>query len=248
VQFVFFAFEPVEETFDAFVAFFFVAVEDGVALGDAQVAVGDVHRNGLGAGEFAHFDGELAIARFGPRLDGAIRERFAFVGDDAVEIEIDGVAETLAAGAGTVRIVERKKARLGFLVDGAAFLTFEALVEDHALGFLVRGIRDEFKDGFAAAFAVANLDGIHETRTNFRRESEAVDQNVNRLSEIHVEQIFGRGEFEYATGLVQAIEATLAQADQRFADGILRQPNRFAGARGVRSVGRVGGRGIGRKS
>ena len=240
VQFVFFALEPVEKTFDAFVAFFFVAVENGVALGDGQVAVGDVNGNPLGACEFAHFDGQLAVARLSPRFDRAIGERFAFVGDDAVEIEIDGVAETLAARAGAVRIVERKQARLRLLVDRAAFFAFEALVENHALRFFVWSIRNEFQDGFAAAFAVANFDGVHQARADFWRERETVDQHINRLGEIHVEQIFRRGEFENTAGLVEAIEAALAQADQRFADGVLRQANWFAGARGVGSVSCVG--------
>jgi len=43
---------------------------------------------------------------FCPRLDSAFVEGLAFVGDDEAEIEIDGVAEALAARAGPIRIVE----------------------------------------------------------------------------------------------------------------------------------------------
>ena len=60
---------------------------------------------------------ERAIARLGPGLDRALVDGFAAIGNHEIEIEIDGVAEALAARAGAVGIVERKQARLGLLVD-----------------------------------------------------------------------------------------------------------------------------------
>ena len=109
-----------------------------------------------------------AVARLGPRLDGAVVERLAGIGDDEIEIEIDGVAEALAARAGAVGIVEGEQARLGLLVDDAVVFALEAIVEDQALGGISRGVGHEFENGFAVPFAVADLDGIDQARARFR--------------------------------------------------------------------------------
>ena len=47
-----------------------------------------------------------AIARFGPGLDRALRDRLALVRNHQVEVHIDGVSESLASRAGAKRIVE----------------------------------------------------------------------------------------------------------------------------------------------
>ena len=54
------------------------------------------------------------------------------VGDHQVQIEVDGVAEALAARAGAVRVVEREQARLGLFVAKIAALALEALREAQA--------------------------------------------------------------------------------------------------------------------
>ena len=98
----------VKKPFHAGEVFFGIAFENRVALRRGEIAEGNVEGNALGAREAAHFDRELAVARLGPRLDGAIGERLAFVGNHAVDIEINCVAEALAARARAVGIVERE--------------------------------------------------------------------------------------------------------------------------------------------
>ena len=67
---------------------------------------GHIERDSCLAGEAFEFGEQRAILRFRPGLDRAFVQSFIFVGDDEVEIEVDGVAEALAARASAIRIVE----------------------------------------------------------------------------------------------------------------------------------------------
>ena len=129
VEFVFLAFEPIEEAFDAFEIVFGVAFQNETALLARELAPGDVERNASATSPFFHVLEERAVARLGPRLDRAFIKRLTGIGHDETEIEIDGVAETLAARAGAVGIVERKKTGLGLLIKRAIVFAFEAFVE-----------------------------------------------------------------------------------------------------------------------
>src|SRR6202040_2374689 len=55
---------------------------------------------------------ERTILGLGPGLNRAFGQSLALVRDHQIEIEIDGVAESLASRAGAVRIVEGEKPRL----------------------------------------------------------------------------------------------------------------------------------------
>ncbi len=134
MELVFFALELLEEPFDAVIIVFRIAFEDKLALLRGELTPGHVGGNALRARPFAGVLLEDAITRLGPGFDGAIVEGFAGIGDDEVEIEIDGVAKALAARASAVGIVEGEQARLGFLIESAVVLAFEALVEGQALG------------------------------------------------------------------------------------------------------------------
>ncbi len=238
VQLVLFPLQPGEKALHAQEIFLAVALEDRVALRRGQVAEGNVDGNALGARVAAHVHGDLAVARLGPRLDGAVGERFGFVRHDAVEIEIHRVAEALAARAGAVGIVEREEARLGLLIRRAALLAVESLVEHQPVGSGCRRagrfLRHEFQNGLAAPFAVADLDRIDQPRANLGPERQAVHQRKDGLGEIHVEQFLGRGKLEYAAGLIQPVEAALAQIDERLADQIGAGARRLARPRGSR--------------
>ena len=61
-----------------------------------------------------------AVLGRGPGGDGACVEGLGAVGDDEVGVEVDGVAEALAAGAGAVGIVEGEEAGLGLAVGAVA--------------------------------------------------------------------------------------------------------------------------------
>src|SRR5262245_46406743 len=69
------------------------------------------------------------IPRLGPRLNRAFVQRFALIGDDQIEIEIDSVPESLTSRARAERTVKRKKLRLRIFVPNAAFLALERFAE-----------------------------------------------------------------------------------------------------------------------
>src|SRR2546426_890943 len=167
VQFVLFALEPVEESLYAGEARRGIALEDHGALLRGKLAKGSVERNSVGSRVALHLLHERPVARLGPRLDGALVERFATVRNHQVEIEINRIAEALAARAGAVRAVEREQARLRLLIDQGAILALKALVEYQALrtAALAAGlIGHKLEDGLALSFAVANLNGVHQAR------------------------------------------------------------------------------------
>src|SRR6202035_5565727 len=127
----------------------------------------DSERNAAATRPFFHVLEQSPVTRFAPGFDGTFVERLAGIGDDQIEVEIDGVAKALATRARAIGIVERKKTRLRFLIKHAVVFTFEALVESEALGAISAGIGDEFEDGFAAAFPVADFYGVCKSRTRF---------------------------------------------------------------------------------
>src|SRR6266571_2543937 len=181
---------------------------------------------------------ERPIARLGPWFNGSVIEGLACIGDHEIQIEVDGVAETLAPRTRSVRIVEREKSRLGLLMERAVILAFESLVECQALGGIPRAICDEFEYGFALAFAVADLDRVHQPRARFRIDGQTVDQHIHRFRKVHIEQRFRRGEFVDAACLIQPVEPALLKIQQRLPKRILRR----TGSRFLPTAFRVAGR------
>src|SRR5580704_10035558 len=175
VQFVFLALQPVEKTFYTLEIVFGITFKNQTALLGGELAPRDGEGNPAVAGPFFHVLKQSAVTRFRPRLDGAFVERLAGIGDDQIEVEVDGVAEALAARARAVGIVERKKTRLRSLIKRAIVFAFEALVKSEALGAIGRRVGNEFEEGFAAAFAVAYFDGVRKTRARFGIHGEAID-------------------------------------------------------------------------
>ena len=103
---------------------------------------------------------ERTVLRLGPGLDSTLSQSLGLVGNDQVEIEVNGVAETLATRARAIRTIEREQPRLGLLVADAAVLALEAIREtDLWAGFVLAGGRLE---DHLAGFAIAALNRIHD--------------------------------------------------------------------------------------
>ena len=211
VEFVFLPFEPLEEAVHPVISGFGIAFDHHVALRGRKIAEGNIERDIVRAGKFLHLDQQRAVARLRPRLNRAFVERLAAVGNHQIDIEIDGIAEALAARAGPVGIVERKQARFGLLIHGAARLALESLVEDHAFRGSARRLGHKFEDRFPASFAIADLDRIDQPRAHFGTDREAVHDHVNRLREIDIEQRFRRREFMDAARLIKPLETAPLQ-------------------------------------
>ena len=104
-----------------------------VCLIGRQVFPGNVERDTGSARVALHLGGVGTVFGLGPGLDRAFGERQRLVGDHQVEIEVDGVAEALAARTGAVGIVEGEQARLGLFIANVAVLALEALGETQVL-------------------------------------------------------------------------------------------------------------------
>src|SRR5260370_4480407 len=211
MQLVFLAFQPVEKPLDALVVVLGIAFENEPALLRGELAPRHVRGNSTRARPFLCVLEKYAVAWFRPRFDGPVVKRLARIGNDQVQIEIDRISETLATRTRAVRIVEGKKSRLRRLVERAVVLAFEPLVERKPLSRISRSVRDEFENRFALPFAVTDLDGVHQPRPRLRIDCQAIDENVHRLREIHIEQSFRRREFVDFARLVEPVEPTLLQ-------------------------------------
>src|SRR5260370_22040999 len=110
----------------------------------------------------------------------------------------------MAARTRPVWIIEGEKARLRLLVESAVVLAFEAFVEGEPLGGIPRGVRDEFDNGFALAFAVTDFGRVNKTRARLRTDGKTVDKDVDGFGEIALEQKLLRREFMYSARLVTA--------------------------------------------
>ena len=182
VEFVLLRFEVVEEAADE--------VVDGVALGFGEVT--ECH----GRADLASADRLLEIAepgavlRLGPGIDRALVEGKALVGNHAVHVEVDRVAEALAARTGAVGRIEAEEDRLRDTELGEAGLALELLVEAQGLR-PVGALEDDF-----AGFAVTDLDGVDEALMEIGADGDAIDENEDGLAEVDIEERFGGRELE----------------------------------------------------
>ena len=192
----------------------------------------------------AHLRCQRLVLGLGPRLDRAFGQRQRLVRNHQVQIEIDGVAEALAARARAERIVEREQPRLRLFVADVALLALEALREAELLcsfAFARRSLEQHF-----ARFAITLLHRIDDAQARVRRNRDAIDQHQHRFGEIQIEQRLGRGELDHLPVLIEPVVAPLAQLEQAllqqgiaaafaalwFSSSRLRRPFAFSGAEG----------------
>ena len=186
-------------------------------LRGGQIEPRHVQRNTLLTRRATHLGVIRAILRTRPWIDRAVVEGLALVRDDEVEIEVDGVAEALAARTCAIGIVEGKEPRLRLAIEAVAVLALVLAREAEALRWLpVIVTRNNFVNDLAG-FAIADLGGIDDARRGFRGDSNAIDQHEDRLREVDLEQRLGRGKLEDAVLLIEAVEATRAQVGEPLA-------------------------------
>src|SRR5262249_38422045 len=137
----------IEESADA--REFAVAIDDDLLLIGIQVTPGYVEGNFRLLGVALEFREQRAVLRLGPGLNGPFVQGLRLVGNDKVEIEIDGISETLAAWACAVRIVEREKAWLRFLVAKAVALALKALGVAEMVPLFFAFLRRSFENYFS---------------------------------------------------------------------------------------------------
>ena len=200
VQLVFLGFQVSEEAADEIV--------HQLALFAGQVGEGRAKAH-LAAGGLAEIAEPRAEFRLRPGVDRAIIERKRFVGNHPVQVEIDGVAEALAARAGADRRVEAEQNGLRDCEFHAARLALELLVEAQRPGR--RG--GAFEDYFTS-LAITDFDRIDQALMQAGADRDAIHQHQDRLAEIDIEQRLGRRKLENPARLKQPCEAFLAQLEE----------------------------------
>ncbi len=209
VQFVFFALQVSEESMHAQKGS--VPVQHECLLRAAHLSPRRVERNPMLPLRLSRSSALVGpILGASPGIDRAFIQRLLLVGNDQVEIEVDGVAEALASLAGAVRVVEREQPGLRFAVDAVAEFAFECLGETQPSGFRFFIAGNGFEYDFAR-LAEADLGRVHDPCPVLRRDNQAIDQGVERLPKVNIEQRLGGGEFDNLAILVEPIEATCAQ-------------------------------------
>src|SRR5208337_1263564 len=199
---------------------FAITADDEILLFGREVLPGYIQRNTGGPSVTAHLGRERPIFWLRPGFDGALGQRERFVRDDKVQVEVNRIAESVAARTCPEWIVERKQPRLGFLAADVALLAFEALREPQSL-WLFAVARGSLEQNFAG-FAVALFHGIDNARPNIRRNRDAVDEHGHRFGEVQIEQRLGGGELEDLSVLIEPVKTALAKLEQAlFQQGIV---------------------------
>ena len=145
-----------------------------------------------------------------PGVDGAIGQRQALVRNHQVQIEIDGVAETLAARARAEGIVEAEQAGLGLLARAMAALALVGSRKPVPPPLRCFLARDFFEDDLAA-LAVGNLRRVHNARAVVGVDDNSVQKNKHGKGEIQLEQRFRSGKLDDPSLLIEPVEPARAQ-------------------------------------
>src|SRR5436305_1398217 len=106
-----------------------LAVEHGVAMLFIKVDPCHIERNACLFGVPLQIREQRAILRLGPRLNRAIGKGLQLVRDYKVQIEVDGIAKSLALRTRTVGIIEGEEPWLGLFVFQMAVLALKPLGE-----------------------------------------------------------------------------------------------------------------------
>ena len=219
VEFVLFAFEGAEEALDAGVGS--VAFFDEALLVGFEIVPGDVSRDVGGFCGTYHLAMVRAIFCGAPGRDRSVGERLRLIGKDEVGIEVDGIAEALAAWAGAVGVVEGEESRFRFAVGAMAGGALKCYGETELCGLFVLVARHREELDFAG-FAVTGLDGVDDAGAKFRIDCETVDEDEDRLGEVEFEEGFGGGEFDdfiFTAGSL--LEETVVAAATEFGEAFL---------------------------
>ena len=170
VHAVAFALEPAKPAANALV--FAVAFDDERFLLVGQFAPGFFGRNLFALAEIEQ--AARPARSIEPRLDGAVAQRFAGVGNHQIEIDVDNPAEAAAGFAGAERTIERKEIRHRIAIRDLAMRAMQMIAERLAAPIFLR------QKEIQAALAVMKrlLERIHDAFFVRAAESEAIDDDL----------------------------------------------------------------------
>ena len=191
-----------------------VTLEDVVLLRGRQVLPRNVQRNPRRSRVALHLRTQRLVFRLGPRLDCAFCQRKGLVRDHQVEVEIDGIPESLALRTCAIGIVEREQTGLRLFVFRAIVLALKTLREAKPLDRLI--IPGNRFENDLACLTISLLDRIDYTRPHIRSNYDSVNDDIHRLGEVHFQQCLRSREVDDFVVLIEAQEPALAQFRQPF--------------------------------
>ena len=150
-----------------------VAVDDHGLLRVAEAGERHVGGDAVVGAEGQH-DAPFVPRRLGaPRLDGALREAFAAVRDNQVQVDVDGAPEALAEPAGAQRAVEGKQVGHRVAVGQVARRAMQVLAEVQRLA-----LRQVYRDP-PLAEAQGLFERVQQAGTAVRLQGQAVDHHLD---------------------------------------------------------------------
>ena len=136
--------------------------------------------------------------RYLGRFHGSIAppcQRQALVGNHQIHVEVDGVAESLAARTRAKRIVEAEQPRLRFASRPMAVRALIAPRESEAAAAPLPLHAEPLRRSLRR-LAIGDLRRIHDARAILCTHHDPIHQHKHRQREVQIEQRFRRGEFK----------------------------------------------------
>ena len=175
------------------------------------------------------------VLRLGPRIDRAVLQGQRPVRNHQIQVVVDGVAETLAALAGSVGIVEAEQAGLRLEEFLAAAFASELLVEAQGFAFH-RGLKNRL-----ARFAITDLQRVHQALAHpaeIDRRSTSANTGLEKSRSSRDSGVENSTIFGPPFDADQPVEPSLAQIEQAVAQSVgglfLRQGKQRVPARAFR--------------
>ena len=148
-----------------------------------------------------------------PRIDRASVQRQPLVGNHQVQVEVDRVAESLAARTRAKRIVEAEQPRLRLAPRPMAARALIRAGESQPPSLRSLVTRGLLKNHLAR-LAIRNLRRIHNARTVLRAHHECDPAAQTPALKIQIEQRLRRRKLEDSSLLIEPVESARAQLGQ----------------------------------
>ena len=155
-----------------------------------------------------------------PGIDGAVIQAQPLIRNHQIQIEIDGVPESLASRASAEGIVEAEQPRLGLAPRAMAVARTRTPRETSAVCAprparrLLSAPPRHLLENHFASLAISDLRRIHNTRAVFGVDNDPIHQHKHRQREINLQQRLRRGKLKDPAKLVKPIEPAPAQLPQ----------------------------------
>ena len=164
MKFVFLALEIFEEPADS--GKLFLSIDNQPLVFRIHFRPWHIHRYARASGEPLHLCAIRPVLRFCPWFNRTIFEGFGFVRNYQIQVEVNGVTESLASRTRAERVIERKQSWFRLHIPNTTTFALEALRKPKLLHRLIVAA-NRLKKHFAT-LAKADLGGVDDARPCIR--------------------------------------------------------------------------------